>query len=116
MKLRYYVPVAAMRNVYFGIVYSYLQYGATSWVNAASKFTTKIHIQENYIVKILAKTPCFRKKLLPIYSYLSLLKFNNIFKLKILKFVFKFRSKILPSCFTEYFRQAAQINDYFNSI
>ena len=90
MKLRHYVPVAALRNIYFGIVYSYLQYGVTSWGNAASKYTTRIQIQQNYIVKILTKTPFFRKKLLPIYSNLNLLKFNNIFNLEVLKFVFKF--------------------------
>ena len=101
MKLRHYVPVAALRNIYFGIVYSYLQYGVTSWGNAASKYTTRIQIQQNYIVKILTKTPFFRKKLLPIYSNLNLLKFNNIFNLEVLKFVFKFRSKTLPSCFNE---------------
>ena len=71
MKLRHYVPVAALRNTYFGIVYSYLQYGVTSWGNAASKYTTRIQIQQNYIVKILTKTPFFRKKLLPIYSNLN---------------------------------------------
>ena len=63
MKLRHYVPVAALRNICFGIVYSYLQYGVTSWGNAASKYTTRIQIQQNYIVKILTKTPFFRKKL-----------------------------------------------------
>ena len=62
MKLRHYVSVAALRNVYFGIVYSYLQYGVTSWGNAASKYTTRIQIQQNYFVKILTKTPFFRKK------------------------------------------------------
>ena len=30
MKLRHYAPVAVLRNVYFGIVYSYLKYGVTT--------------------------------------------------------------------------------------
>ena len=106
MKLRHNVPVAALRNVYFGIVYSYLQYGVSSWGNATFKYTTRIQIQQNFIVKILTKTPFFRQKLLPIYSYLNLLKFNNIFNLEVLKFVFKFRSE------NKYFRQAAQIHDH----
>ena len=62
MKLRHNVPVAALRNIYFDIVYSYLRYGVTSWGNAASKYT-RIQIQQNYIVKISTKTPFFRKKL-----------------------------------------------------
>ena len=62
MKLRHYVPVAALRNIYFGtgIVYFYLQYGVTSWGNA-SKYTTRIQIQQNYIVKILTKSPFLEK-------------------------------------------------------
>ena len=105
MKIRHYLPVEALCNVYFGIVYFYLQYGVTSWGSAASKYTTRIQIQQNYIDKIITKTPFFRKKILPIYSYLNLLKFKNIFNLEVLKFVLKFRSKTLPSCFNEYFRQ-----------
>ena len=40
-KLRHCIPVAVLRNVYFGIVQSYLQYGVISWDNAASKYTKK---------------------------------------------------------------------------
>ena len=48
MKLRHYVPVAVLRNVYFGIGHSYLPYGVTSWGNAASIHnknpdSTKLH-------------------------------------------------------------------------
>jgi len=41
-KLRNYVPVHVLRNIYFGIVQSYLNYGITSWGNAASKYISKI--------------------------------------------------------------------------
>ena len=43
---------------------------------------------------ILLKYSFTRKKLLPIYSYLNLLNFNNIFNLEVLKFVFKFDQKL----------------------
>ena len=36
-KLWHYVPVTVLRSVFFDIVHSYLQYGATSWGNAASR-------------------------------------------------------------------------------
>ena len=54
-KLRHSVPVTVLRNVYFGILHSYLQYGVTSWGNAASKYTKKskytkiiLYNQNNY--------------------------------------------------------------------
>ena len=65
-KLRRYVPVTVLRNVNFGIAHSYLQYGVTSWGNAASKYTKKIQVHQIYIIKIIAKTFFFKTKLLPI--------------------------------------------------
>ena len=41
-KLKHYVSVAVLRNVYFGTVYLYLQYGVISWGNTASKYTQKV--------------------------------------------------------------------------
>ena len=52
-KLRHYVPVTVLRNVYFGIVHSYLQYGVAFWGNAAFKYkknpsSPKLYNQNNY--------------------------------------------------------------------
>ena len=55
MKLGHYVPVTVSRNVYFGIVHLYLQYGVTSGGNAASKYTKKIQVHQNYITKTITK-------------------------------------------------------------
>ena len=52
---------AHVRNVYFGIVYSYLKYGVTTWGNAASKYTAKIQVQQNYLIRVLSKTPLLKK-------------------------------------------------------
>jgi len=40
------------------------------------------------------------------------MKFNDIFNLEVLKFAFKFRAKIFPSCFHDYFLQAEQTHSY----
>ena len=105
-KLRHYVPVTIVRNVYFGIVHSYLQYGVTSWGNAASKHIQKNQVQQNYIIKIITKPSFFKTKLLPIYSNLNLLKHTNIFNLEVLELVFKLQTTLLPKCFDNYFRRA----------
>ena len=60
-----------LRNVYFGIVSSHLQYGITAWGNAAAKFIDKLQIQQNYIIKIMTGSSFFQTKLFPIYYELS---------------------------------------------
>ena len=61
-KLRCYVPVMVLRNVYFGSVHSYLQYGVTSWGNAASKYTKNPRAQKLY--NQITKPSSFKTKLL----------------------------------------------------
>ena len=56
-KLRHYVPVYILRNVYFGTVSSHLQYGITAWGNTAAKFIDKLQIQQNYVIKIMTGSP-----------------------------------------------------------
>ena len=110
-KLRHYVPVYILRNVYFGIVSSHLQYGITAWGNAAAKFIDKLQIQQNYIIKIMTGSSFFRTKLFPIYCELNLLKLSNIYILEVLKFVYKFRARLLPSSFADYFHSAPEIHN-----
>ena len=53
----------------------------------------------------------FRSKLFPIYCELNLLKLSNIYKLEVLKFVYKFRATLLPSSFADYFHSAPEIHN-----
>ena len=79
------------------ILSSHLQYEITAWGNAAAKFIDKLQIQQNYIIKIMTGSSFFRTKLFSIYCEVNLLKLSNIYKLEALKFVYKFRARLLPS-------------------
>ena len=52
----------------------------------------------------------FSKKLFPIYCELNQLKLSNIYELEVLKFVYKFRAKLLPNFFADYFPSAPEIH------
>ena len=76
-KLRHFAPLSVLRNVYFSIVYSHLQYGISIWRHSAAKYINKIQVQQNHIVKIITKSSFIRTKLSPLYQKLSLLNLNN---------------------------------------
>ena len=101
IKLRHNAPPSILRNVYFSIAYSHLQYGITTRGNSAAKYVNKIQVQQNYIVKTITKTSFFKTKLSPLYDELKLLKLNNIYKLEVSKLMHKFKSKSLPICFNQ---------------
>ena len=60
-KLRHRAPQSVLLNVYYSIVYPY--YGVTSWGSAAAKYTHRIPIEENYIVKVITKLPFVKTKI-----------------------------------------------------
>ena len=52
-KLRHHAPQFILANVYYSIVYPHLYYGVTSWGNTVAKYTDRIQIEQNSIVKII---------------------------------------------------------------
>ena len=111
-KLRHYASPSILRNVYFRIAYSHLQYGITTWGNSAVKYVNKIQVQQNCIVKTITKSSFFKTKLSPLYDELKLLKLNNIYNLEVSKLMYKFKSKSLSICFNKYFVFHSKVHSY----
>ena len=111
-KLRHHAPQSILINVYYSIVYRHLYYGVTSWGNTAAKYTDRIQIEQNSIVKIITKLPFIKTKISPLYDKLNLLRLSDIYKLEVLKFMFSFKKKILPNCFKGYFTIPSEIHEY----
>ena len=111
-KLRHHAPQSILINVYYSIVYPHLYYGVTSWGNTAAKYTDRIQIEQNSIVKIITKLPFIKTKISPLYDKLNLLRLDDIYKLEVLKFMFGFKKKIPPNCFKDYFTIPSEIHKY----
>ena len=48
----------------------------------------------------MTKTSFFKTRLSPIYRQLNFLNLTSIFELEVIKFVYKFKNKTLPTCST----------------
>ena len=79
--------------MYCSIVYPHLYNGVTLWGNTAAKYTDRIQIEQNPIVKIITKKPFIKTKISPLYDKLNLLRLDDIYKLEVLKFMFSFKIK-----------------------
>ena len=99
-KLRHHAPQSVLLNVYYSIVYLYLYYGVTSWGSAAAKYTHRIQIKQNYIVKVITKLPFVKTKIAPLYDQLDLLRLIEIYKLEVLKFMFSLKKKFFQNVLT----------------
>ena len=73
-KIKNYLPLDILKNIYYSITYPHLQYGITTWGNATKKCLSKVQVMQNRLIEIMTKSNHRKTKLSPIYARLSVLR------------------------------------------
>ena len=112
-KLRYYVSLNTLKNLYYTLVYPYLNYGLMSWGTASQTRLKSIRSNQNKCVRsfFFARK---RENASPFYKLLDILKIENVFKLKISLTVHKSKSEteFFPQFFSKLIPFASTIHNY----
>ena len=87
-KIKKYLLLDILENVYYSITYPHLQYGITTWGYAAKKYLSKVQVMQNRLTKIMTKSNYRKTKLSPIYARLSVLQLDKIFQLEMIKLTY----------------------------
>ena len=91
-KLRHYMPINALKQLYYTLIFPYLNYGLTSWGTACQTKLSKIKVSQNNCLWYIF----FANKVerpAPYFTLLGILKLKSIFKLKIAGLVHKIQFK-----------------------
>ena len=94
-KLRHYVDLDTLKNVFYALVHSHLRYGVVVWGNAAENDIKPLHSLLNRVVRIMTFAP-FGIGTQPIFEYLKILNLTQIFSLETGKFIYKSKNGKLP--------------------
>ena len=92
----------ALLQLYYAIFHSHLQYGLIIWGSTFKTYLKKLIILQNKAIKIVGGGKYFDHAT-SYYSKTRILKLVDLLKLEKALFVFKYRSKALPSAFKSYF-------------
>ena len=87
-KLRHYVNLHTLKQLYYSFIYPYLTYAITSWGSACTTRLNKIRTKQNKCIRSIFFAHS-RENATPYYNLLDILKFDNIFKLKVALFAHK---------------------------
>ena len=110
-KLRHYVPLSSLKSVYYSLFHSHLQYSLLNWGRAAKTHLHKLEVLQNKILRAcLFGSRHYNTNSL--YSKLGVLKLNDMIKMEMAKFMFKFNNQMLPSSFNNYFIELDKIHNY----
>ena len=80
-KLRHFVNIHVLKQIYYALFYPYLSYGIVSWGNTYKTSLYKIATKQNKCIKRIFFAND-RHNAIPFYKLLEILTLENIFKLK----------------------------------
>ena len=116
-KIRPYVNKAILLTLYYSLIYPHLIYGLEAWGNACPTFMNKILILQKRVVRAILHKDKRNEDYSfppsnPMFIELKIMKIHNIFKNKLLVFVFKSINNLLPTTFCNWFHWAVNIHSH----
>ena len=111
LKLRHFVNLASLVQVYDSIIYSYLTYGIIVWGNTYSSNLQPLIILQKKAIRIITFSD-FRAHTWPIFKQLSLLKLCDVVELQTALFMYQYNKGILPDLFTDLFTPVRSKHQY----
>ena len=117
-KLRPFIPVNVMKNIYYSLVYSHIIYAIEIWRSAFKIDQDKISILQKRVVMLMTfndvipTTPGPLRQTEPIFVKLKFLKVEDIYRYQVSKFVFKCINRTSPVQFHDWFKLSHEIHDH----
>ena len=110
-----------LKNIYYSVVYSHLNYGIQAWGSASPNDLEKLHILQKKAVRIMSGVQYFQiydqppgplPASEPLFKNLEILKISDIFKLNIGKFIYNTLNNDSPSIFSDWFIYSHLVHEH----
>ena len=117
-KLRPFLPLNIMKNVYYSLIYSQITYAIEVWGSACKTELKKILVLQKRAMRMMTfndQYPTIPGPLSssdPIFVKLEILKVDDIYKYQISKFIFKCLNQLTPVNFHEWYKYSHTVHDY----
>ena len=110
-KVRHFVNKHILVMLYYSLIYPFLTYGVHVWGLTFPSFLTQLFIIQKKAIRIISfSEPKSHSE--PLFKSLDLLKLNDVIELQILSFVYQWSHRLLPPCFSEYFKFTSSVHSY----
>ena len=112
-KLRHYLNLKMLKQIYYSLIYPYLNYAILSWGNTYKTRLMKISTKQNKVVRAIFFANS-RESAKPFFQLLNLLSLENIFKFKCACLTYKIINKdpTIPEPLQDYITLSSSIHSY----
>ena len=110
-KLRYYVPLKILVNLYYTLIYPFLTYGLIVWGNTYSTALQPLFILQKKAMRIVTFSKyCDHSS--PLFKRLKIIKLYDLITLHVSCFMYKYYHKLLPPVFNDFFIDVHAVHNY----
>ena len=110
-KIRHYLPLDILKNLYYSIFSSFLSYGSSTWGLSYDTYLAPLFLVQKKVLRSISFQP-FLSSSTPIFHSLKILKLNDMINHEILKFVYKSLNGLSPSHFQNYFQLSNTVHSH----
>ena len=111
-KIGHCVDTKTLVNVYYALINSYIRYGIIAWGSASKAAIKPLQAVVNKAIRIITFAPFGNIDLKPAYKQLNLLTVEQIYKLEIAKFTYKFKNDLLPTSIGNFFELSSELPNH----
>ena len=110
-KIRHYLPLDILKNLYYSIFSSFLSYGSSTWGLSYDTYLAPLFLLQKKVLRSISFQPLLSSST-PIFHSLKILKLNDMINHEILKFVYKSLNGLSPSHFQNYFQFSNTVHSH----
>ena len=110
-KLRYFVSLNTLRNLYYALIYPFLTYALIVWGCTYSSTLQSLFILQKRSIRFITFTKYYEHTSM-LFKSLNIMKLIDLVTFHVAVFMKKFYNKLLPSVFDDFFRSASDVHDY----
>ena len=110
-KIRYYVDINVLSNLYYALIYPFLTYEIIGRGNTYSTTLQPFFILQKKAIRLMTFTS-FHENSSPIFRKLNIIKLDDLMLYHIAVFMYIFNNFLLPSGFDALFSNVSEIHHY----
>ena len=100
---------SSLRILYFSLIYPYLFYCVSVWASTYPSNLKRLITLQKRVIRIMSRS-AFDAHTDPLFKNLKILNLESIYKLQIGKFMYQYRSGLLPYSFNDMFLVTHQVH------
>ena len=110
-KLRYYINLSTLKNLYYALIHPFLIYGILVWGYTYRATLHPLVILQKRMIRIITFTNYYEHTS-PLFKSLNIMKIYDLVTFHVAVFVKKYHDQLLPPVFDTFFKPVINVHEY----